>query len=60
MAGPPTPLLSPGSIEEKLEQLRDMGFFDEPENRAAIEMAHGEVSRAIDFKLLMWETVGAE
>ena len=50
VAGLPTsPLPSPGSNEEKPRQLRDMGLFDEPENRAAImiEMAHGEVSRAI-------------
>ena len=56
MTQPPAPL--PGSIEEKLKQLHDMGFLNELENRAAIEKADGEVHRAID--LLMWESVTAE
>jgi hypothetical protein len=62
VAEPPTvvqsPAALPGSIEEKLKQLHDMGFLNEAENRAAIEKAEGEVHRAID--LLMWETVSAE
>ena len=62
VAEPPTvvqsPAALPGSIEEKLKQLHDMGFLNEAENRAAIEKAEGEVHRAID--LLMSETVGAE
>ena len=53
-----SPAALPGSIEEKLKQLHDMGFLNEAENRAAIEKAEGEVHRAID--LLMWETLGAE
>jgi hypothetical protein len=62
VAEPPTvvqsPAALPGSIEEKLKQLHDMGFLNEAENRAAIEKAEGEVHRAID--LLMWETASAE